>query len=67
MIAGERFEEIRVPHKGGIQDQIIEASTPSPRIFRASSTPSRRRRKPGCRRDGQTILAEASLVVRYGE
>ena len=24
MIAGERFEEVRVPHKGGIQDQIIE-------------------------------------------
>src|SRR3546814_3730030 len=24
MIAGERFEEVRVPHKGNIQDDIIE-------------------------------------------
>jgi len=29
MIAGGRFEEVRIPHRGGIPDQIIEGVYPS--------------------------------------
>lgn len=32
MIAGERFEEVRVPHKGGIQDQIIDGGRTAGRL-----------------------------------
>lgn len=37
MIAGERFEEVRVPHKGGIQDQIIEGVYTVAKDFLTSS------------------------------
>lgn len=67
MIAGERFEEVRVPHKGGIQDQIIEGvytvAEDFPRLIDASETMKDTRLS----RDEQTVLAEASLVARYGE
>ncbi|WP_237154119.1 DUF932 domain-containing protein [Oryzibacter oryziterrae] len=67
MIAGERFEEVRVPHKGGIQDQIIEGvytvAEDFPRLIGATETMKDTRLS----RDEQQVLAEASLVVRYGE
>jgi hypothetical protein len=67
MIAGERFEEIRVPHKGGIQDQIIEGvytvAEDFPRLIDATETMKETRLS----RDEQRVLAEASLVARYGE
>ncbi|TKT81454.1 DUF932 domain-containing protein [Aquamicrobium sp. LC103] len=67
MIAGERFEEIRVPHKGGIQDQIIEGvftvADDFPRLIDATETMKETR----LARDEQRVLAEASLVARYGE
>lgn len=67
MIAGERFEEIRVPHKGGIQDQIIEGvyavAEYFPRLINATETMKETRLS----RDEQRVLAEASLVARYGE
>ncbi|MDX3926724.1 DUF932 domain-containing protein [Brucella anthropi] len=67
MIAGERFEEIRVPHKGGIQDQIIEGvftvAEDFPRLIDASETMKEIRVSAEERR----VLAEASLVARYGE
>lgn len=67
MIAGERFEEVRVPHKGGIQDQIIEGvytvAEDFPRLIDATETMKDTRLS----QDEQRVLAEASLVVRYGE
>lgn len=67
MIAGERFEEVRVPHKGGIQDQIIEGvytvAEDFPRLIDATETMKGTRLS----RDEQQVLAEASLVARYGE
>lgn len=67
MIAGERFEEVRVPHKGGIQDQIIEGvytvAEDFPRLIDAAETMKETRLS----QDEQQILAEASLVARYGE
>lgn len=67
MIAGERFEEVRVPHKGGIQNQIIEGvytvAEDFPRLIDASETMKDTRLSS----DEQRVLAEASLVARYGE
>ncbi|MCY1665003.1 DUF932 domain-containing protein [Rhizobium sp. SL86] len=67
MIAGERFEEVRVPHKGGIQDRIIEGvytvAEDFPRLIDATETMKDTRLS----RDEQQVLAEASLIARYGE
>jgi hypothetical protein len=67
MIAGERFEEVRVPHKGGIQNQIIEGvytvAEDFPRLIDATETMKDTRLS----RDEQQVLAEASLVARYGK
>ncbi len=67
MIAGERFEEVRVPHKGGIEGQIIEGvytvAKDFPRLIDATETMKETRLSS----DEQRVLAEASLVVRYGE
>lgn len=67
MIAGERFEEVRVPHKGGIQDQIIEGvytvAEDFPRLIEATETMKDTRLSEG----EQRVLAEASLVARYSE
>lgn len=67
MIAGERFEEVRVHHKGGIQDQIIEGvytvAEDFPRLIDATETMKDTRLS----RDEQQVFAEASLVARYGE
>jgi hypothetical protein len=66
-IAGERFEEVRVPHKGGIQDRIIEGvytvAEDFPRLIESAETMKDTRLSP----DEQRVLAEASLVARYGE
>lgn len=67
MIAGERFEEVRVPHKGGIQEQIIEGvytvAEDFPRLIDATEGMKDTRLSS----DEQRVLAEASLVARYGE
>ncbi len=67
MIAGERFEEVRVPHKGGIQDRIIEGvftvAEDFPRLIDASETMKEIR----VSEDERRVLAEASLVARYGK
>lgn len=67
MIAGERFEEVRVPHKGGIQDRIIEGvftvAEDFPRLIDASETMKEIR----VSEDERRVLAEASLVARYGD
>ena len=67
MIAGERFEEVRVPHKGGIQDQIIEGvytvAEDFPRLIDATESMKETRLSQA----EQQVLAEASLVARYGK
>lgn len=67
MIAGERFEEVRVPHKGNIQNEIIEGvytvAEDFPRLIESAETMKDTRLSS----DEQRVLAEASLVARYGE
>ncbi|MFN7103497.1 MAG: DUF932 domain-containing protein [Pseudorhizobium sp.] len=67
MVAGERFEEVRVPHKGSIQDRIVEGvhtvAMDFPRLIESTETMKSIRLS----QDEQHVLAEASLVARYGE
>jgi hypothetical protein len=67
MIAGERFEEVRVPHKGNIQDDIIEGvftvAEDFPRLIDASEQMKATRLTEA----EQRLLGEVSLVARYGE
>ena len=67
MIAGDRFEEVRVPHKGNIQQDIIEGvytvAEDFPRLIDASTA----MKETQLSQDEQQVFAEASLVARYGE
>jgi len=67
LVAGERFEEVRVPHKGNIQHDIIEGvytvAEDFPRLIDASET----MKEITLSADERSVLAEASLVARYGE
>ncbi len=67
LVAGERFEEVRVPHKGNIQHEIIEGvftvAEDFPRLIDASET----MKEITLSTDERHVLAEASLVARYGE
>lgn len=67
LIAGDKFEEVRVPHKGNIQDQIIEGAytvaQDFPRLIDAAAE------MKGCQLaiPEKTAFARAALVARYGE
>ena len=67
LVAGERFEDVRVPHKGNIQHDIIEGvytvAEDFPRLINASET----MKEIQLGEDERRVLAEASLVARYGE
>jgi hypothetical protein len=67
MIAGERFEEVRVPHKGNIEHDIIEGvytvAEDFPRLIDASESMKAIQLSP----DEQRLLGEVSLVARYGD
>lgn len=67
MIAGERFEEVRVPHKGRIQDEIIEGVFTVAEDFPRLIDASERMKDVRLSEPEQRVLAEASLVARYGE
>ncbi|ATN34393.1 hypothetical protein ACO34A_11320 [Rhizobium sp. ACO-34A] len=67
MIAGERFEEVRVPHKGSIQNEIIEGVYTVAEDFRRLIESAETMKDTRLSSDEQRVLAEASLVARYGE
>ena len=67
MIAGERFEEVRVSHKGKIQDQIIEGVFTVAEDFPRLIDASEQMKEISLSEPEQRVLAEASLVARYGE
>lgn len=67
MIAGDRFEEVRVPHKGDVQQEIIEGvftvAEDFPRLIDATET----MKETPLSFDERRLFAEASLIARYGE
>lgn len=67
MIAGDRFEEVRVPHKGTIQDQIIEGVFTVAKDFPRLIGAAEQMKDTQLSEPEQRVLAEASLVARYGE
>lgn len=67
LIAGDRFEEIRVPHKGEVKDQIIEGVYTVAKDFSRLIDATETMKDTRLSRDEQQVLAEASLVARYGD
>ncbi|WP_010188915.1 DUF932 domain-containing protein [Sphingomonas sp. PAMC 26605] len=67
MIAGERFEEVRVSHKGKIQDQITEGVFTVAEDFPRLIDASEQMKETRLSEPEQRVLVEASLVARFGE
>lgn len=67
MIAGQQFEEVRVPHKGHIQDQIIEGAYTIAQDFPRLIDSTREMASITLSAPEQRVFAEAALVARYGE
>jgi hypothetical protein len=67
MICGDQFQEVRVPHKGNIQDQIIEGAytiaKDFPRIIDATAEMKGTRLSEA----EQRVFGEAALIARYGD
>ncbi|WP_206245862.1 DUF932 domain-containing protein [Novosphingobium terrae] len=67
LIAGDQFEEIRVHHKGDVQDQIIEGAYTVAKDFPRLLDATREMSALDLSADERRVFAEASLVARYGE
>lgn len=67
MIAGEQFQEVRVPHKGRIEDQIIEGAYTIAQDFPRLIDSSREMAALTLSKPEQRVFAEAALVARYGD
>jgi len=67
MIAGDKFEEVRVHHKGNIRDQVIEGAYTIAEEFPRLQEGVEGMKALQLTSDEQRVFAEASLVARYGE
>jgi len=67
MIAGTQFEEVRVHHKGQIQDQIIEGAYTIAQDFPRLIDASREMAAVTLSAPEQQVFAQAALVARYNE
>lgn len=67
MISGSQFEEVRVHHKGQIQDQIIEGAYTIAKDFPRLIDATREMAAVTLSQPEQRVFAEAALVARYGE
>lgn len=67
MIAGTQFEEVRVHHKGQIQDQIIEGAYTIAQDFPRLIDATREMAAVTLTAPEQRVFAEAALVARYNE
>lgn len=67
MIAGDKFEEIRVHHKGDIQGQIIEGAYTVAQEFPRLIDATREMEAVRLSEAERLLLGEAALQLRYGE
>ena len=67
MIAGERFEEVRVPHKGNIQDEVIEGAFRVLEDFETVDASTDGMKALTLQPEEQRAFATAALALRYGE
>lgn len=67
MIAGEKFQEVRVHHKGHIQDAIIEGAYTIAEDFPRLIDSSREMAALQLSKPEQHVFAQAALVARYGD
>lgn len=67
MIAGDKFDEVRVHHKGNIQHEIIEGAYTIAKEFPRLAHDVQEMKALTLSADEQRVFADASLVARYGE
>jgi hypothetical protein len=67
MIAGDKFEEVRVHHKGNIRDQVIEGAYTIAEEFPRLQAGVEGMKALQLTGPEQQVFAEAALVARYGE
>ena len=67
LIAGDKFQEVRVPHKGNIQDQIIEGAFTVAKDFPRLIDATGSMRGTMLTHAEQELFGEAALVARYGD
>lgn len=67
LIAGDKFQEVRVPHKGNIADQIIEGAYTVAKDFPRLIDASEEMKGTTLNEREQELLGRAALVARYGD
>lgn len=67
LIVGSSFENVRVPHKGNIEDNVIEGVFTVAREFPKVYDQVKDFQVTTLSRDEQQAFAEAALIARYGE
>lgn len=67
LVAGERFEEVRVPHKGDIRDRIVEGAYTVAKDFPRLLDAAAEMRGTALAEPERRAFAEAALVARYGD
>ena len=67
MVAGDKFEEVRVHHKGNVQDQIIEGAYTVAKEFPRLIDATKEMAGTVLSKREQLLLGEAALQLRYGE
>ena len=67
LVAGDRFEEVRVHHKGNIRDDVIEGAYTIAEEFPRLLDGVQEMKALQLTGPEQSVFAEAALVARYGE
>jgi hypothetical protein len=67
LIAGDKFEEVRVPHKGHIQDHVIEGAYTIAKDFPRLIDAANYMQQTALSIDESRAFARAALTVRYDE
>ena len=67
MVVGDIAHDIRIPHKGNIQNDVIEGAFKVLEDFEAVDASSEQMKALTLRQDEQHAYANAALTLRYGE
>ncbi|WP_271009310.1 DUF932 domain-containing protein [Paucibacter sp. B51] len=67
LVVGDIANDIRIPHKGRIQDQVIDGAFRVLQDFEAVESSTQEMKALPLSRDEQLAFAEAALTLRYGD
>ena len=67
LVVGDVVDDIRIPHKGNIEDEVIEGAFRVLDEFQAAETSTDAMKGVELRLDEQRAFASAALALRYGD